>query len=117
LIEAVLVLLQIITEGFTSKKRSEEKPFGLVFVIGWFVAGAAIGWISLFVVKHSMVSIELLRYASLFGYPLAAGLISYFLGRYHFPSESRPLQVLHFLRAFAFAFGLLLVRHQHFAIS
>jgi hypothetical protein len=116
LIELVLVLAQIVAEGFTSDKRGDEKPYGLVFVAFWFVAGALIGWISLLIVKHSVISTEWLRYLSLVGYPAFAGFLAYSLERYRFPSEPKPLLVLHFLRAFAFAFGLLLVRHNHFVL-
>jgi hypothetical protein len=117
LTELVLVLLQIIADGYGSNNRGDEKPFGLWFVIFWFAVGGVIGAISLLIVKHSIISSEWLRYIILVGCPLAAGTFAYCLEQYRFPSEAKPLLRLHFLRAFGFALGLLIVRHQHFVWS
>jgi cytochrome c biogenesis protein CcdA len=115
LIELILIIVQVIGESFSDKKRGVENHYGMIFVVLWFVLGAGVGFLSLLVFKHSIIQSVGLKYNALLGYPLLAALASYVLSAFRSPAQTKLTRITHMLRAFGFAFGLLLVRHQHFS--
>ena len=111
LFEFVLDVLANLPFDWPSRNRRTPEPDSIISICFiWFFGGCILAGLSLLVLKHTLISVPVLRMANLILAPVTSGFISLTNARYR--SRSNPFIVPrnHFWQAFWFTLGIVTLR-------
>ncbi len=103
------VLVEFGFQAIAERVRQPRPPWQSA--IGYLLLGAAVGWVSLWLVPHHLVSNPTARLFNLFFSPIVAGVCMAAIGLWRTRRGQTTTGMDHFSYGFLFAMGLALARH------
>jgi len=88
----------------------DNKPNPIAAGIGYFLFGAALGALSLFLLPESFISSDGLRWLNLIVTPVVLGFIMAMIGKARTRKGKDTVRIERFVFGYLFAFGLALIR-------
>lgn len=116
LFELALNVLANIPFDWPSRNRRRPEPERIGWwCVFWFIGGCVIGYISLFFLRQTLISVGALRMLNLLIAPLASASLSQAIARRRAQTNYNIVPRNHFWQAFWFTLGLVLVRFAYAA--